>query len=243
MIGYWIVIAMIACAVTAVIVVSAADPFNQSDPVSTLPSSRPIIIAALGASDATGEGTRNPERDNWVAQLAAQLPADVTVENFGVGGSWLATAYEVQVPEAVAIEPDIVVGWLVVNDLTQGETLADYLDVLDRALATLVRPGRIILLGNAPQLWNLPAFSGDPDDIQELEREVETWNLGLSQVAASHGAVIVDLSQNQVEADDLSDDGFHPSAAGHAKLAATFLPQVLSAIEAVRAARTAKTTD
>ena len=237
MIGYWIVIAMIACAVTAVIVASAADHSDQADPDSSTPSSRPIVIAALGASDATGEGASDPERENWVAQLAEQLPATVHVQSLGVGGSWLAAAYEIQVPKAIALEPDIVIGWLIVNDLTQGESLTHYLKVFGQTLAALTRPGRTVLFANSPQLWNLPAFIGDPDDIEELRREVDTWNMGLSQVAASYGAIIVDLSQNPVEVEDLSDDGFHPSTAGHAKLAATFRPHVLSAIEAVQIAR------
>lgn len=196
------------------------------------------MIAALGASDATGEGAGDPERENWVAQLASQLPADVQVQSFGVGGSWLSAAYQVQVPSALALNPDIVIGWLIVNDLTQGETMDHYVDVLERTLAALVRPGRAVLLGNAPQLWNLPAFTGDANDIEELRREVEIWNLSLGRVAASYGAIIVDLSRNPVEVEDLSDDGFHPSTSGHAKLAATFRPHVLTAIEAVRADRT-----
>lgn len=240
MIGYWIVLAMIACAVTVVIVATTADPADQSSPAPVRTSPRPIVIAALGASDATGEGAGDPERENWVAQLAEQLPADVQVQSFGVGGSWLATAYEVQVPGAIELDPDIVIGWLIVNDLTQGETLEHYVDILDRTLAALVRPGKTVLLGNSPQLWNLPAFTGDADDIEELRREVEIWNASVGRVAASHGAIIVDLSRNPVEVEDLSDDGFHPSTAGHAKLAATFRPHVINAIEAVRAARGAE---
>lgn len=237
MIGYWIVIAMMACAVTAVIVASVADPSDPADEDSRRPTSRPITIAALGASDATGDGANDPERENWIAQLTEQLPADIQVQSFAVGGSWLAAAYDIQVPRVIALDPDIVIGWLIVNDLTQGETLTQYLDIFDRTLAALARPGRTVLFANSPQLWNLPAFIGDPDDIEELRREVDIWNMGLSQVAASYGAIVVDLSQNPVEVEDLSDDGFHPSTAGHAKLAASFRPHVVSAIEAARAAR------
>ena len=236
MIGYWIVIAMTACAIAAVIVVTAVEAPDRVQLANANPTET-IVIAALGASDATGEGTRDPKRENWVAQLAAQLPADVAVHNFGVGGSWLSGAYEEQLPSAVATEPDIVIAWLIVNDLTQGESLDDYAETLDLLLADLSQPGRPILLGNAPQIWELPAFTGDPEDTDELRREVARWNACLAKVAKKHGATIVNLGQNQVLPEDISADGFHPSAAGHAKLADTFYPHAMSAIESVRESR------
>jgi lysophospholipase L1-like esterase len=243
MIGYWIAMAITSCAVVAVIVATSdRGPARRDDPPVAQPS-RPIKVAALGASDLTGEGTRDPERENWVAQLAVQLPADVSVHSFGVGGSWLSAAYEAQVPSAIAIDPDIVIGWLIVNDLTQGESLDAYLGTLERVLAEVARPGRAVLLGNAPQLWELPAFAGDPEDIDELRREVETWNTALVQVATRYRVTIVDLCQRPVAAEDICEDGFHPSPIGHAKLAATFHPHVLTAIEVARTVRLARAAD
>ena len=215
MLGYWIVIAMTSCAVVAVIVAAAASqPDQRRTESATKTESHPVVIAALGASDATGEGTLDPERENWIAQLADRLPNDVLVQSFGVGGSWLAAAYEAQVPSAVAIDPDIIIGWLIVNDLTQGESLDNYVATLELVLSAVARPGRSILLGNSPQLWNLPAFTGEPEDFDELQREVEHWNAALLEVAVRYGATIVDLSQNPVAVEDLADDGFHPSPAG-----------------------------
>jgi lysophospholipase L1-like esterase len=239
-IGYWIVMAMVTSAVAAVVLASVDGGASEPHDPAVLPPdepAEPIVIAALGASDATGEGANDPERENWLAQLEAQLPARTAIRNFGVGGSWLAAAYETQIPSVVAVQPDIVIGWLIVNDLTQGETLEQYLDVLERSLNVVATPGRPVILGNAPQLWNLPAFTGDPSDIEELRLEVLRWNFGLAEVAARYDATIVDLSQDPVELDDLAEDGFHPSTRGHAKLAATFKPFVLHAIERIRIAR------
>lgn len=240
MIGYWIAMAMMTSAVAAVVVASLdsiAPKLGSGTPNPSDEPTEPIVIAALGASDATGEGATDPERENWLAQLGAQLPIGATIQNFGVGGSWLSAAYEVQIPSVVAIRPDIVVGWLIVNDLTQGETLDQYLDALDRSLKLVASPRRPVILGNAPQLWNLPAFTGDPEDIEELRTEVLRWNVGLAEVAAQYEATIVDLSANPVERADLADDGFHPSTQGHAKLAATFRPHVVRAIEHIRLTR------
>lgn len=240
MIGYWIAMAMMTSAVAAVVLASvdggASKPGSGPAPLDDEPT-EPIVIAAVGASDATGEGATDPERENWLAQLSIQLPPRTAIQNFGVGGSWLSAAYEAQIPNVVAINPDIVVGWLIVNDLTQGETLEQYLDALERSLNLVATPGRPVILGNAPQLWNLPAFTGDPADIEELRLEVLRWNFSLAEVAAQYDVTIVDLSSNPVEPEDLAPDGFHPSTRGHAKLAATFKPHVLSAIERVRITR------
>lgn len=238
MIGYVIVVAMVACAVATVVIVTSS-LIDPREPVPTPRTAAPprVVIAALGASDATGEGAQDPERENWVAQLATRLPVNVDVVSFGVGGAWLGDARVHQVARAIAIQPDIVIAWLIVNDLTQGAELAQYIQDLDAVLADLSQSGTRVVLGNAPRLWELPAFTGNADDMNELRREVERWNAGLADVAASYGVVIVDLSENPVAPEDLAADGFHPSTAGHAKLAATFKPYVLAAIDQTRAVR------
>jgi lysophospholipase L1-like esterase len=198
---------------------------------------RRIVIAAIGASDLTGEGASDPLHDNWVAQLSTRLPDDIDIQSLGVGGAWLADAYRDQIPRAIALKPDIVVGWLIVNDLTQGATLEDYLEVLESTLASLSEVGAQVVLGNAPRLWDLPAFTGEPADIEELRVEVLRWNEHFSVVARRYDATVVDLHGNPIVPEDLSPDGFHPSTAGHARLAGTFHPHVLSAIDRVRTVR------
>jgi lysophospholipase L1-like esterase len=237
MVGYVLVVAMVGCAVAAVIVATALGESRRPSPAPESGAGERLVIAAIGASDATGEGTRDPERENWIAQLSAQLPANVEVATFGTGGAWLADAHLDQVPKAVAIEPDIVIGWLIVNDLTQGALLSEYVQLLDAVLADLARPGTQVIFGNAPRLWDLPAFAGDANDLAELRHQVEEWNQSLLQVASKYDVVIVDLIENAVEAGDVSDDGFHPSPSGHAKLAASFKPHVLAAIDRARSVR------
>ncbi|MDQ3692377.1 MAG: SGNH/GDSL hydrolase family protein [Chloroflexota bacterium] len=237
MLGYVVVVAMVVCAIFSVVIATAGEDARQTRLARDRNANGRVLIAALGASDLTGEGTRDPARENWIAQLAAQLPAHVDIATFGIGGAWLADAQIEQVPKAVAVKPDIVIGWLIVNDLTQGAVLAEYIEILDAVLADLAQPGTRILLGNAPRLWELPAFTGDAEDLAELRHEVAVWNDSLAAVAAKYDVVVVDLHQNPVEIEDLSDDGFHPSPAGHAKLAATFRPYVLAALDQTRDAR------
>ena len=232
--GYWLVVAMTLVALISVVLVFLGQPDAPA------PANAPgqlIRVAVLGASDVTGEGLARPHRENWVAQLGSSLPAGVEVRPFGIGGSWLASAESSLVPQARAWNPDIVVCWLVVNDLTQGEGLAAYSDRLGRVLTNFQADGAIVLIGNAPQLWTLPAFAGDADDERALRQEVERWNTRIDEVAAAQGASVVDLSASPVSPADVLADGLHPNLAGHARLAAEFTPAVIAAIDRVQAVR------
>src|SRR5579884_2432816 len=102
---------MLACSVVAVVVAYAAERDNDDTPLPA-PSEPPqpaarrdLVWAAMGASDGTGDGTPHPERDNWVAQLAATLPPDVAVYNFAVSGSTLGEARVEQLPAILASHP------------------------------------------------------------------------------------------------------------------------------------------
>ena len=80
MIGYWIVVAMVGCAALSVVAGSSIILPESARPARSRRSSRRIVIAAIGASDVTGEGATDPEHDNWIAQLSTRLPEDVDVQ-------------------------------------------------------------------------------------------------------------------------------------------------------------------
>ena len=236
MIGYWVVVAMVACALAAVLVAGAAEGDTASRPSERdRAGRRRLVWAALGASDATGEGTPDPAHDNWVARLAAALPPDVVVHNYGVGGSTLAEARRDQVPAALAAEPDVVTCWLVVNDLAAGVPLPTYEQELSALLTTLTAAGCRVIVGNVPDLGRIPALSGGPDHLTALRLTAEHWNAAIARLAAAHGAEVVDLFDEPAGAADFGPDGFHPSPAGHARLAARFRPAVERALVAARA--------
>jgi len=60
----------------------------------------------------------------------------------------------------------------------------------------------------------------------ELDAIVAAYNAAVARVVAKEGAVLVDLAEGGPVADAhpdwISSDGFHPSAAGHVVIAATF---------------------
>jgi acyl-CoA thioesterase-1 len=231
-IGYWIVVVMVGLALIAVLVAAAAEG-TRPRAGSTGPGR--IVWAVLGASDATGEGLANPATENWVAQLHAGLPPDVTVVNLGESGSTLADARRHQLPAALAVRPDVVTFWLVVNDLVSGVPLPEYERDLAAVLTDLSAIDCEVVVGNVPDLTRVPALLGSPDHAEMLHQAVITWNAAIARIAAAHGADVIDLFDDALSREDVGPDGFHPSARGHARLADRFRPAVERAIGRARA--------
>jgi acyl-CoA thioesterase I len=185
---------------------------------------RPLTYVALGASDAVGVGAPDPERDGWVPRFGAALGPGARIVNLGVSGSTLAQALREQLEPAVEADPDVVTVWLAINDLVGRAPLDRYADDLDRLLARLAATDARVLVGNVPDLAPIAPRAGvDP---ATLRAEVGRWNAAIAAVAARHGAEVVDLNAHWRELADhpeyLSVDGFHPSAAGYARLAEIF---------------------
>jgi len=230
---YWLVVAMIAVAVVAVII-AVNDATDEQPPSGVdVPGQRggdEIVVAVLAASDATGEGLADPVAENWVAQLAGALPAGAAVHNLGVGGSTVAAALRDQLPRARQVNPRVAVCWLAVNDLLGGVPLAEYRRNLDALLAALDQPGCRLIVGNIPALADSAAFAPATGQGVDFAATITTWNAAIAAIAAARGAELVDLTAAPIRASDLGPDGFHPSPEGHARLAAAFRPAVAAAV-------------
>lgn len=186
---------------------------------------QPVTYVAIGASDTVGVGARDPVREGWVPRLHAQLPAGSTLTNLGISGSLLNQALDQQLPVALAAQPDLVTVWLAVNDLNAGVPLERYTADLDRLLQALRGGGATVLIGNVPDVAQLPMYRGlDPSVVR---MEVAAWNSAIATIAARHGATVVDLYSGWRELAEhpeyVSGDGFHPSSAGYARMAEMFL--------------------
>jgi len=206
-----------ALALAVALVTAACVPNSAAAP-------KPLTYVAVGASDAVGVGARDPETEGWVPRFAARLGPDVRVVNLGVSGSTLAQALDEQLGPAVDAQPDVVTVWLAVNDLNARVPLDAYARDLDRLLAGLSATHARILVGNVPDLTRLAAVGGrDPGPVSD---EIKRWNQVIADTAARHGATVVDLYASWQEVADhpefLSQDGFHPSTEGYARLAEVF---------------------
>jgi lysophospholipase L1-like esterase len=171
------------------------------------------------------------------------LPQSAVFYNFGIPGATTAQALSDELPEALTIEPTLVTVWLNVNDIIDGVSAEQYQGELDQLVHSLRRGGAArVLVANSPYLDRLPVYidcrAGNPPagvdcppglattPPSALNAIVSAYNSSVAQVAQTEGAVLVDLhAQGEVpdqHPEWVSGDGFHPSTAGYAAIAAVF---------------------
>ena len=199
-------------------------------------SGPPPVYVAVGASETTGVGSDQPLRDGWPRVLhRTALPAGSVFVNMGIPGATVAQALAEELNQALAARPNLVTVWLNVNDINRGVSVSEY----ERQLETLVRSLRgggstRVLVANTPPLDHLPAFQSGRvlatlPTADAVQRQVEAYNEAIARVVERQGAVLVDLHAVGLaaraagtEGQFISRDGFHPSNAGHAAVAAAF---------------------
>jgi lysophospholipase L1-like esterase len=185
---------------------------------------RPVTYVAIGASDAVGVGTSNPQSEGWVPRFGGRLGSNVRIVNLGVSGSTLSQALEEQLGPALDAQPDVVTVWLAVNDLNARVALDNYAADLDTLLGHLETTQARVLVGNVPDLASVAAYRGL--DAKALNAEVDRWNAAIADTVTRHGDTLVDLHAHWRDVVDhpeyLSGDGFHPSAEGYQALADVF---------------------
>lgn len=204
-----------------------------------------IIDVAVGASETVGAGTEDRLRSAWPQVLyTTALPRGAVFYNFGIPGATVAEAIASELPEALAVHADLATVWLNVNDLLAGVTPNAYEAHLDELVHALRRNGHTrVLVANTPWLDQLPAYlacrpdapltaqpCGLPSDLalapDALDTLVDQYNVAISQVVVREGAELVDLHAfgevPVLHPEYVSQDGFHPSEAGHVAIAKAF---------------------
>jgi len=201
------------------------------------------VYAAVGASETVGIGTDDPVRDAWPKVLWRDALADAVFYDLGVPGSTTAEALTLQVPQAIALEPDVVTVWLNVNDLIAGVPSARYEMQLGRLVHQLRGGGSTeVFVATTPRLDSLPAYlecrPGPPSfgascplprllpGPKVVRTAVDRYNAAIERVVQREGAVLVDLHGfGDAPADHpeyIAIDGFHPSSEGAAVIASAF---------------------
>ena len=184
----------------------------------------------MGASDAFGIGTYDPDRQNWPTQLADALPQPTRLVNLGVPGATLAQAQQEELPIALSQHAQVVVIWLAVNDIIDDTPLATYTAELRATLVAFKTqsPGTHVFVGNVPDLTQLPYFAAN--DATALRATVTAWNAAIAQTTTAAGATLADIASGWGQFGDhlnyISVDGLHPSAEG-AQALADFLDIVI----------------
>lgn len=198
---------------------------QRSSGATTAPSAQGRTLVVLGASDAYGVGTFDPDRDSWPTSLARQLRGQVHLVNLGVPGVTLARAAAQELPIAVDARPDVVVIWLAVNDFAANVPLATYSAQLRSAIHTLrTQTAARVYVANLPDLTAIPYLARG--DQQALSARVAGWNGAIAAACAQEGATLVDLYSDwrelRAHPEYISGDGLHPSTLGAQRLAEIF---------------------
>ena len=188
------------------------------------PAGTPMTYVAIGASETVGIGAADPLRDGWAYRFYRKaLPRAAIFVNLGVPGATVTDALQREVPEAVALHPDLVTVWLNVNDIIAGVPPQTYETELQKLLARL--RGARILVANVPSLAAVPRFFGATD----IGALVAAYNAAIARASRAAGATVVDLRPlaNQLDREGktaslLSSDGLHPNTAGYAEIARVF---------------------
>lgn len=188
-----------------------------------------ITYVAIGASDATGIGAEPPTK-GYVYLLEDMLQDQCdTVELFNTG---IPTAkidemndFEIEVAEEV--EPELITIWAGPNDLSGGTAVATFQAEVEELLtkAANTAPDVHIFIANLPDMTALPKYVEEPDSDVTTER-INAFNQIIEEQAQAVGATVIDLSELTVDPTLVSEDGFHPSNAGHELIAQKFFEQV-----------------
>jgi lysophospholipase L1-like esterase len=186
---------------------------------------RPLRFAALG--DSLSEGVGDPVGDGWrgwaalLADGLAEQPVDFT--NLAVSGAQTRDVLERQLPQALALRPDVVSVVVGVND-----TLRCTFDIhavagrLDKVYGALTARGAVVLTACLPDpgaMLGLPGALARP--LARRQRAVNTVVHALSErydavhLHAAEGAWITDRAM-------WSADRLHPGERGHRQLAVRF---------------------
>jgi lysophospholipase L1-like esterase len=230
----WLGAATVLAAVLTLLAGCGAPTAGAGASSSTLArdAQRTTTYVAIGASDAFGIGTDDPDRDNWPTVLASTLGPSVHLINLGIPDATVADAQQEELSVALDNHPNIVTVWLAVNDLLDGVPLATYSQQLRSLLHDLhTRTRARVFVGNVPDLALLPRFTNlDP---AVLATHVAQWNAAIAVDCAAEGAHLVDLYSGWNELaqhpEYVAPDGLHPSTAGAFVLAGVFAAAISQA--------------
>ncbi len=198
----------------------------------------PVRFVVLGDSTGAGMGADHAHQTigaTVAGGVAAFSGRPVELTNVSVIGAE-SPALGVQVERALAAvpEPDVALVLIGANDVTHRINTAVAVRHLGMAVRTLRESGAEVVVGTCPDLGALEPLP------QPLRRLARRWSRDL---AAAQTVAVVEAGGRAVSIGDLlgeafsaeptvmfSQDRFHPSSAGYARVAAALLPSVCAAL-------------
>ena len=196
----------------------------------------PITIALLGDSSAAGYGLDVVEETPG-AMLAVgvseQADRPVRLHEIAVVGA-LSADLDLQVDQALRLEPDVAVILIGANDVVRLKRPATSVRHLARAVRRLREGGIQVVVGTCPDLGTIQPI------LPPLRQIARAWS---RRVAAEQTFHTIRADGRTVSLADIlgaefraqpgfffGPDKFHPSAPGYAALAAVLVPSTLAAL-------------
>ncbi len=207
---------------------------DSSSPTTPIPQEQ-IVYVAMGASDAVGVGAF-PLENGYVYKVRDGLQpyaGRVDLDNLGASGERISYIETTELPTAIVRKPDVVTLWAGPNDVGGGVAAVEFEASLGRIFAALrQQSSAIVVMANVPDLTVLPFYQLFPDEDVTPAR-IQAYNESIARQCAIYGVPFVDLYTDRYaeNLEYVAIDGFHPSNAGHAKLAELFLGLILEAME------------
>ncbi len=139
----------------------------------------PATVAVIGGSEADGDDLADPLRDLWARQVFDGLPASTVYVNLASPDATAGDAAHAQVPDAVDLDPDIVLVWLTEADAVAATPADRYRDDLTGVIEAFGADTDVLLLRGEDDSSPGPGSA---------EGEV------VAEVAGATGATLVDVS-------------------------------------------------
>jgi hypothetical protein len=184
--GFWILMAMLVCAVVAVVVSLAIESPLRQRRVASRDDDAIRWLAVIHP-----DGSALP--DTWAGRLADALPDSVESDVVEAPGATLAELRPTAMRAADERSPDVLLLWSALDDVLAGVRLEDHERELNGVLEDLDGAGVTTVVGNVPDLSRLPAATQAGLPADELRLLTERWNGTIGRLAHHHGALVADL--------------------------------------------------
>lgn len=182
--------------------------------------------------DSITEGAADNEQGGWTRRVAAKLPADWKLVHAGISGNTIVDILARLERDVMKHKPDLIVLAVGINDSRHhpsmgGEKevpLTDYAAGLERfAAATDGR--RVVIVGLTP--IDESRTSPIEEDLVYTQQASLEYDATLREFAEKYGfpyVAITTLFDERGGAKHLTNDGLHPTPAGHQIIADAMLP-------------------
>lgn len=230
MVGYFIVLSMLAIALVGTLVVFTADA-RQNAEAERPPAVIPDVLQWLNISaESTAESGAS-----WNSRLLASMDRDsIELIDLASPGAKIVDLRERLAELAEDADFDIATVWAGPEDLLAGTPLEVFEQTLASLLLLLQARGPVVVVGNIPDLTPelVAAQLAKHDAVKAV---IEQWNGSIARLAAAMGATIANLHETAQTENSalhyLNGTSFQPDESTHQAIARRFAQAMTEALE------------